>query len=1179
MTKTPLGISALLILLIAGASENRLQCAESGDLDFATHISPILRAYCVGCHNPDDYEGGLDLSTYESIQAGVTELEILAAGNAAESKIVQVLTGESETVMPPEGNEPPKPEEIALLRAWIDAGAAGPDVPSNTPLPKVPQIVPTKPVRPDIGDMEYSPDGKLLAISRYGHVELIDAEMRTTVQALRGHQGKVNAVAFSSDGKMLAAVAGEPGLFGELKIWNVEDGKESQSIRGHVDSIYAVAFSPDGTAVATGSYDQEIKLWSVKDGHEIRTLSGHNGPIFDLAFHPAGRILASASGDATAKLWDANTGARLDTFGEPLKEVYTVAFNTSGRQLAAAGVDNRIRIWRISDTGEEGTNSLLLSRFAHDAAIVRINYSPDGKSIVSAAEDQTVRVWESDPLKERFTLDEQSDWAVALAFRNDSQSFAVGRLDGTYSVHRADDGRRIPAKPVLLAISNYGIQRGRETMLTLSGRNLGEIDGVSFNREGMTARIISASDDGNQASIAVDVSSNVARGKSQVWVSAEGVNSEKLSLYVDDIPQVEEQEPNSNLALAADISLPASCWGTLGQPGDVDFYRFRAQAGQTLVFDAATDRIGGKGNLVVTLYDGSGRTLDSNNDFDGDRDPLLGFVVLEDGEYIIKVSDLQIAGSAEHRYRLSIGEFPYVTGMFPPGVSTSRESQIKLLGFNLPEDASLFVHPQKPGEIDLPIPDRFRSRRDFQVMAYDGDEGNEAEPNDLPRSATEIAIPGAYNGQIFAEGGADTDCFRITARAGDPWIIETQAAELGSPLDTRIEVLDDKGHPVPRLVLKALRDSSTTFRPSSSTQAGFRVTNWEEMHLDQFLYLGGEVIRIFRQPQGPDSDTLFYTLGGQRRAYFDTTPVAHALDELIYIVEPRAVGEPLEQNGLPEFPVYFENDDDSYRKKGRDSRLTFIAPKDGTYIIRVTDVRDFFGERFVYRLIIREPRPDFSVNLAGKNLTVHRGSGRRFTVNAERMDEFDDPIQIDISNVPPGFTVSTPLVIQGGHQSAQGVIFAAADAQEPAAAAWENVKVEARAIVGGEEVSKSGSNFGHITLGDQPKVQVALAPADLTIVPGSTTTAKLSVQRHDFEDRIQFDVGNLPHGVIVDNIGLNGVLIPEGQSERTIYFTAEHWVPETTRTLQATAEVDGGLASPPITLHVLPPSGLARAGD
>ena len=158
----------------------------------------------------------------------------------------------------------------------------------------------------------------------------------------------------------------------------------------------------------------------------------------------------------------------------------------------------------------------------------------------------------------------------------------------------------------------------------------------------------------------------------------------------------------------------------------------------------------------------------------------------------------------------------------------------------------------------------------------------------------------------------------------------------------------------------------------------------------------GEVCRIFRMPQGPDSDMLFYSANGKRRDYFGTSATSHALDEPDYIVEPHAPGEKLDSNGLPVFPIYYANDDDSDRKMGVDSRIHFLAPEDGSYLIRVSDSRGYGGERFVYRLVLREARPDFKVTLNGANPTVEAGSGREFKVSAERIDGFEGEIRVDL---------------------------------------------------------------------------------------------------------------------------------------------------------------------------------------
>src|SRR5207302_931475 len=296
-------------------------------------------------------------------------------------------------------------------------------------------------------------------------------------------------------------------------------------------------------------------------------------------------------------------------------------------------------------------------------------------------------------------------------------------------------------------------------------------------------------------------------------------------------------------------------------------------------------------------------------------------------------------------------------------------------------------------------------------------------------------------------------------------------------------------------------------------------------------------------------------------------------------------GARLVSNGLPVFPLYYANDDDGERKLGADSKLFFTAPADGAYLIRVTDARGYSGERFVYRLMVREPRPDFKVTLTGIDPTINAGSGREFSVSAERMDGFDGDIQVEVGGLPPGFFVSTPLVIQAGHTEAKGTLHSALDAPKPVETNASVSKVTASAMVAGQRVTREVNNLGRITLGDKPKLFVyfepdpqtqratrvsdeAGKPLEITVAPGQTVPALLKIQRNGHDDLVTFTVENLPHGVIVDNIGLNGVLIPKGENDRQIFLTAAKWVPETDRLCYAVENQAGRQTSLPVLLHV-----------
>ncbi len=428
----------MIWLLVAAAST---AVAADAPPDFNTKVLPLFNRYCTSCHNADDHDGKLVLESYADLLKGGKRGAEVVAGHSEQSRLVRVLSGETNLVMPPKDNEKPKPDEVAMLKAWIDAGAKGPQGAVLDPTRLIaPKIAATAPIRDPINAVACSADGHWIAVARYGRVELLAAENRKLVRTLADHPGNVNDVSFSADSSKLAAAAGQAGLFGEAQLWNVADGRLLQKFRGHRDSLYAVTISPDGKTLATSGYDQKIKLWNVETGAEIRTLIGHNGAIHSLAFNPSGKLLASASGDRTCKLWNVASGERLETFGQPLLDQYAVAFSPDGRQLAAAGVDNRIRVWTISASGKEGTNPILFARFAHEHPILRLVYSPDGKILASSSDDGSIKIWNAETLEEHSQLERQPDTATALAFSPDSKRLVVGRMDGSLAVYDATSG-------------------------------------------------------------------------------------------------------------------------------------------------------------------------------------------------------------------------------------------------------------------------------------------------------------------------------------------------------------------------------------------------------------------------------------------------------------------------------------------------------------------------------------------------------------------------------------------------------------------------------------------------------------------------------------------------------------------------------------------------------------------
>ena len=208
--------------------------------DFNSQIAPLLTKYCVACHNADDAEGGLNLESFQAMMKGGKGGAVLLPGRAELSRLVRVIEGKASPKMPPEGNEAPTENELQMLGDWINAGARGPDGMAVEPTLVTPKIELLGKARDPINAVAVSPNGRLLAVAQYGRVEIKNVEDGQRVSLLEGLTGVVNGVAFSDDGSLLIAGAGEAGLAGEVVLYQTDDWSILQKVRGHRDSVYAV---------------------------------------------------------------------------------------------------------------------------------------------------------------------------------------------------------------------------------------------------------------------------------------------------------------------------------------------------------------------------------------------------------------------------------------------------------------------------------------------------------------------------------------------------------------------------------------------------------------------------------------------------------------------------------------------------------------------------------------------------------------------------------------------------------------------------------------------------------------------------------------------------------------------------------------------------------------------------
>ncbi len=260
-------------------------------------------------------------------------------------------------------------------------------------------------------------------------------EISATVRTLRDFDGDALSVVFSPDGQQLA---GSGGTMVEFR--DVGTGRKTLSLKGHSKAVMRIAISPDGQRLASASLDTTVKVWNLATGRELLTLQGHEGPVYSVAFSPDGKQLASASRDFTARLWDVETGSQLRSFKAKGGFVIDIDFSPDGKHIATAASFRPFTMGEstvtLNEPGEINlwntmTGAQSLSLKGHTSAILGVDFSPDGRHLVSASRDHTVKLWDAGTGRELGTFTGHDSTVVSVDFSPDGRHLATASDDGT----------------------------------------------------------------------------------------------------------------------------------------------------------------------------------------------------------------------------------------------------------------------------------------------------------------------------------------------------------------------------------------------------------------------------------------------------------------------------------------------------------------------------------------------------------------------------------------------------------------------------------------------------------------------------------------------------------------------------------------------------------------------------
>ncbi len=251
----------------------------------------------------------------------------------------------------------------------------------------------------------------------------------------------------------------------------------------------------------------------------------------------------------------------------------------------------------------------------------------------------------------------------------------------------------------------------------------------------------------------------------------------------------------------ARVALPCTVNGQIAS-GEVNRYRFEASQGQRLVISTQgrqlipyiADAVPGWFQPVIVLTDAKGREVAFADDYRFKPDPVILYQVPQDGEYVLAIHDSIYRGREDFVYRITLGELPFVTSLFPLGGQVGATLPPDLAGWNI-HDADLELVAPPPGpQPGLPALRASRLGYESNHLPFALDNlpnAIETEPNNSEATAQKLILPVVVNGRIGQPD--DWDVFQFTGRANDQIVAEVQARRLDSPLDSVIKLTDATG--------------------------------------------------------------------------------------------------------------------------------------------------------------------------------------------------------------------------------------------------------------------------------------------------------------------------------------------------------------------------------------------------
>jgi hypothetical protein len=413
----------------------------------------------------------------------------------------------------------------------------------------------------------------------------------------------------------------------------------------------------------------------------------------------------------------------------------------------------------------------------------------------------------------------------------------------------AQRGRARAQAPQIGAVWPPGGTRGAKVVANVEGANLAGATSVLISGKGVKAQLGSPVTNAASIPLTLDIAPDAGPGPYEVRVITPLGVSNPGYLWIGAVPETAEVEPNNQPEQAMKVEkLPVSVYGRINAAEDVDWYTFKAEAGDTYVFDITANRLYSPMDTALDLRDSTGHWLGSATE-GYDRDPRLIYTFKRAGDYRIQVRDNFYRGGGNFIYKLTLGKIPVVTSLTPPGGKRGETLSAKIEGFNLggdktvsiplpvdmPENKTFWVLPQTSGGIALPL-------------AVAGNDNSQMEKPEPLAQAPELRMydrATTVNGRISNQKQVDT--YRFYGEAGKPLLISVAARSFGSRMMPYMRLLDPSGKELSNTEDQIGRDISVNFVPSATGTYRLELSSVDALGGPDYTYR-----LTFRPPGNPD---------------------------------------------------------------------------------------------------------------------------------------------------------------------------------------------------------------------------------------------------------------------------------------------------------------------------------------